>query len=467
MPPVIQPAPAEVLIVTSPRRPILFVSSPESGLFNSLFAIATELSRRGVPDLWFATDEKRRADIEGIDGDSPVRFASLGEVVPEFSSPTWDDETYRRVTQPSRWKAHRALVEHTFKPHLRVPKYRALDAVVDEVEPALMIIDSVSFFGVEVAITKKIPFMLSVPFLPSNLFMTSLRSNFPSAHSGLSLHMSFAQRMANRWFKIRKVAMFFKPSMLKTLGAFNQVRKDLGIAPEAAKMTARTDLAEQILCFSVTGLEYPFPFPDNMRLLGAIVPPLPEAPDDGGLSRWLDARDSVVYMGFGTVTRLNAEQVRSLVEVVRRLDGRHDVLWKLPKEQQQFLPPDGELPGNLRIESWVPSQLDVLAHPNVKVFFTHGGGNGFHEGIYFGKPLVVRPLWIDCYDQAVRGMDSGVSLTLDRPQTFDVDDVLDKLTRVLNEASFHERARHFAQVQREAGGLNAAAELILGSPALK
>jgi polyene glycosyltransferase len=64
-------------------------------------------------------------------------------------------------------------------------------------------------------------------------------------------------------------------------------------------------------------------------------------------------------------------------------------------------------------------------------------------------------------------MDSGVSLTLDRPQTFDVDDVLDKLTRVLNEASFHERAGHFAQVQREAGGLNAAAELILGSPALK
>src|SRR5690349_21658586 len=100
MPPVIQPAPAEVLIVTSSRRPILFVSSPESGLFNSLFTIATELSRRGVPDLWFATDEKRRADIEGINEDSPVRFASLGEVVPEFSSPTWDDETYRRVTQP-------------------------------------------------------------------------------------------------------------------------------------------------------------------------------------------------------------------------------------------------------------------------------------------------------------------------------------------------------------------------------
>ncbi|WP_374206261.1 hypothetical protein [Streptomyces roseoverticillatus] len=67
------------------------------------------------------------------------------------------------------------------------------------------------------------------------------------------------------------------------------------------------------------------------------------------------------------------------------------------------------------VESWVPSQHDVLAHPNVKVFFTHGGGNGFNEGVYFGKPLVVRPLWVDCFDQAVRGRDFGISLPLDRP----------------------------------------------------
>ena len=64
----------------------------------------------------------------------------------------------------------------------------------------------------------------------------------------------------------------------------------------------------------------------------------------------------------------------------------------------------------------MPSQLDVLAHPNVTAFVTHGGGNGFHEGLYFGKPMVVRPLWGDCHDVAVRGKDKGVSLTLDPPQ---------------------------------------------------
>jgi polyene glycosyltransferase len=281
--------------------------------------------------------------------------------------------------------------------------------------------------------------------------------------------MTFTQRMANRWFKFRKVAMLFSPKMMKIFKRSIQMRKEQGIelSRDARSLYARTDRAELILCYSVDGLDYPFPYPEKLHQLGAIVPPLPQAPDDeGGLQKWLDTCQSVVYMGFGTVTRLTEMQVRSLVEVVRRLEGRHDVLWKLPESQQRFLPPADELPGNLRIENWLPSQLDVLAHPSVKLFFTHGGGNGFHEGLYFGKPLVVRPLWIDCYDQAVRGQDSGVSLTLDRPETFDVEDVLDKLNRVLTEPSFRDRARHFAQAQQEAGGVRKAADLILRTPAM-
>jgi polyene glycosyltransferase len=213
-------------------------------------------------------------------------------------------------------------------------------------------------------------------------------------------------------------------------------------------------------------MDYPFTMPDTMHLVGAMVPPLPQAPDDRDLTDWLNAQDSVIFMGLGTLTRLTREQVGTLVEVARRLEGSHQILWKLPTSQQEFLPPRDELPGNLRIETWVSSQMDVLAHPNVKVFFTHAGGNGFHEGLYFGKPLVVRPLWIDCYDQAIRGQDSGVSLTLDRPQTIDPDDVIDKLTRVLDNSSYRERAEHFGALQREAGGRVAAADLILGLRAM-
>jgi hypothetical protein len=66
--------------MSSSSRPILFVSLPESGLFNPVQTIAGEFARRGVPDLWFATDEERRGDIEALSDESTVRFASLGVV---------------------------------------------------------------------------------------------------------------------------------------------------------------------------------------------------------------------------------------------------------------------------------------------------------------------------------------------------------------------------------------------------
>src|SRR5262249_44995054 len=194
---------------------------------------------------------------------------------------------------------------------------------------------------------------------------------FPVPHTGLSARMNLAQRISNKLFKIWNVVMFCAPGMGKVLAEDSRRRKALGIPP-VGPMT-RIDKAEMVLCNSIAELDYPFDIPKKMRLVGAMVPSLPEAPNDKDLSGWLDAQSSVVYIGLGTITRLTRAEVASVVEVARRLQGRHQVLWKLTKEQQHLLPPEESLPANLRIESWVPSQHDVLAHPNVKVFFTHGG----------------------------------------------------------------------------------------------
>ncbi|MCD9194696.1 glycosyltransferase [Streptomyces albireticuli] len=455
----------------SARRPILFVSLPESGLLNPLLVLAGELSRQGVEDLWFATDEPRRDEIKRIAEGSPVEFASLGEVISELSAVTWDDEVYREVTQSSRFKAHRAVVRHSYRPDAHTAKLRRLEAVVDEVRPALMVIDCMSSFAIELATSRKIPYVLSVPFVASNVLTAYTPFGkgytpwtFPVPHTGLSARMTLKERVINELFKVRNVAMFLNPEMGKVLAEDARRRKALELPPPGPM--GRIEQAELVLCNSIAELDYPFDIPEKMRLVGAMVPPLPEAPDDVELSGWLDAQSSVVYAGFGTITRLTRGQVANMVEVARRLQGRNQVLWKLPKEQQHLLPPKEQLPDNLRIESWVPSQHDVLAHPNVKVFFTHGGGNGFNEGVYFGKPLVVRPLWVDCFDQAVRGRDFGISLTLDRPQDFDVDDAVDKLQRVLNNPSFREKAERLGALQRAAGGRESAADLILGLPAL-
>lgn len=452
------------------RQPIVFVSHPESGLFNPMLVLAEELSRRGVADLYFAADSYRRADVEAAGSRTPITFVPLGDSVPEWTAATWDDETYRAVTQRSRFRAHRALIEHTFHPEASIEKYRLLEAAVERIGPALMVIESMCAYGVELAITKKIRYALSNPFMPSNLLTSHvplMRSytprRFPVPHSGLPYDMTLAQRITNETFKWRTVGMSLQKTMRELLRRDRKVTAELGIAPEAKGFLSRVDHAALILSYTVAELEYPMSYPDTMRLVGTMVPPLPQAPDDGGLGAWLDSCDSVVYMGFGTVTRLTREHVESLLEVCRRLGEQgHHVLWKLPPDQQTMLPPAEMRPDTVRIESWVPSQLDVLAHEKVRVFLTHAGGNGFHEGLYFGVPLVVRPLWIDCDDQAVRGSDFGVSLTLDRPETVDVADVMDKLDRVLRDPAFRDRAAHYRRLLRQAGGRRTAADELLG-----
>lgn len=445
----------------SRQRPILFSCTQSTGLINPSLVVAGELARRGVEDLWFATDDNRRSEVEALAAKSAVEFVSMGEVDPRYAATMWGDEIYRAVTQRSRFKAYLARVKQSLNADFHFGQYQRLDAAVQEIKPALMIINNLCLYGIQVAMTRKIPFVIVAPFLPSDLFQFDLPRDYPRPLSGLPRKMTVAQKIAHRIFRLRMSTMFLDPTVLKSGVEYHKSMVKLGVDARSVKDRDRMDAAELVLSFSLFGLDYPFRVPDKLHTLGAMIPPLPETSGEDELTRWLDSHESVVYVAFGTITRLTPYEVDSMLEVTRRLGDKHHVLWKLPKTQQHLLPPADVLPSNLRVESWVPSQYDVLAHQNVRVFFNHGGSNSFHEGIYFGKPLLVRPLWLDCYDHAVRAVDSGVGLAVDRPETIDTDDVHGKLVRLLEENSFRERAEHFGQLQRAGGGVKTAADLIL------
>lgn len=64
------------------------------------------------------------------------------------------------------------------------------------------------------------------------------------------------------------------------------------------------------------------------------------------------------------------------------------VLWKFEDESI------GQLPPNVMIRKWLP-QADILAHPNVKVFITHGGLFGTQEGVHYAVPMLGIPFYCD------------------------------------------------------------------------
>ncbi len=432
--------------------PVLFVSASEYGLLNPMLVLAGELAGRDGTEVWFATDEHRRADVERL-GD--VGFVSLGDATSELCMDTWDDETYRRATRPAHLRALFTIALHMYDPALALGKYRALAAAVDRLRPALLVIDKdLSDYAVRLAIARGIPYVLSVPYMPSNVSETPM--GYPAPFSGMRPPTTVREQVAVRLFRLGLVGLKLHPTLLRRAVRYARAAQELGI-PSAARNAWSMSEAVAVFSYTVADLDYPFTTPPGLHLFGGMLPPVPQAPDDTDVAPWLDARESVVYIGLGTLTRLTAAQVHAFVAVARELSGEHHVLWKLPKGQQHLLPPD--LPPNLRVMSWVPSQLDVLAHPNVRAFVCHGGANGLHEGLYFGKPMLIRPLWADCHDHAVRAADAGVSLTLS--QDIDVPTAARDLRRLLTEDSFAERAHHFGALQRKAGGRQAAADTLL------
>jgi UDP-glucoronosyl and UDP-glucosyl transferase len=55
--------------------------------------------------------------------------------------------------------------------------------------------------------------------------------------------------------------------------------------------------------------------------------------------------------------------------------------------------------GNILMRPWIPQQ-DLLGHPAVKVFMTHGGIHSMYEALFHGQPMVLMPLGIDQFDNA-------------------------------------------------------------------
>ncbi|GLY22715.1 glycosyltransferase [Micromonospora sp. NBRC 101691] len=450
-------------MTTSDDLPLLIVSSGSAGLFNPLLTLAGELKRRGVGRVWFACTDERRADIEALPGDGDVRFLSLGPARPEMRPEHWDDETHRRMSTGSRAENFVSYVDATTDHDQLHRLYERCLDLVDEVEPALAVVDSFATYGMDATTTRGVPFVVSVSVPPSNFLQDSLPSAYPTPLSGLPLHMNPSQRAANDRHRAALLSGLTEPERLAGSTAAAERRRAAGISNAELSPSRYADAAAALLAYTVFGLEYPFDTaPANLRLVGSMVPPdVPASPEGAELRGWLDAHPSVVYIGFGTIMRPSADQVAALVEVAARLAPEHHVLWKLPAQRQHLLPPAGELPANLRVESWLPSQVEVLAHPHVRVFFNHAAANAIHEAAWFGVPQLVMPFWLDCHDGAVRVVDAGIGLAAEMEEPLDVEDIVAKLRRLLADPVIRGRAELWRGRLRQAGGVTAAADLVL------
>ena len=82
-----------------------------------------------------------------------------------------------------------------------------------------------------------------------------------------------------------------------------------------------------------------------------------------------------------------------------------------------------ELAENMTGAEFLP-QVSMLAH--VDAVITHGGNNTVTESMWFGKPMIVLPIFWDQHDNAQRVHETGHGVRLPT-YTFDDDELIDAL----------------------------------------
>ncbi|XP_077227359.1 UDP-glycosyltransferase 74E2-like [Tasmannia lanceolata] len=119
-------------------------------------------------------------------------------------------------------------------------------------------------------------------------------------------------------------------------------------------------------------------------------------PNSDLCKKWLDARQtaSVVYVSFGSVANLEADQMEELAWGLK--ESNNNFLWVVRESEHSKLPSKflEETIEKGLVVTWCP-QLEVLAHQAVGCFLTHCGWNSTLEALSLGVPMVAMPQWTD------------------------------------------------------------------------
>ncbi|XP_050298914.1 UDP-glycosyltransferase UGT5-like isoform X2 [Anthonomus grandis grandis] len=182
--------------------------------------------------------------------------------------------------------------------------------------------------------------------------------------------------------------------------------------------------------------------PNMVEVGGFHIDPPKQLPED--LLTIMDkAKDGVIYFSLGSELKsesLPKAKIEMLLNVFKSL--KQTVLWKFEAELE-------DKPDNVMIRKWMP-QNDVLAHPNLKLFITHGGLLSLTESIYHGVPVLAIPFVGDQVMNADHIVQTGIGLKVDFQDENVSEEMLKKLIReVLDNPKYKENVQKFSKIYHD------------------
>ncbi|XP_012265947.2 UDP-glycosyltransferase UGT5-like [Athalia rosae] len=200
--------------------------------------------------------------------------------------------------------------------------------------------------------------------------------------------------------------------------------------------------ADFILVNSHPAFSTPKPYMPNMKdVAGMHLKPVKPLPAD--LKEYLDSsKTGVVLFSLGSAMQ-SVKMPENVLRVLKKSFERlpFDVLWKWENDTM------ADKPKNVRIGKWLP-QNDLLAHPNLKLFVTHGGISSLMETVYHGVPIVATPLFGDQMRNIMLAERRGYAIYLDF-QTMTENQIYEAVMKVANDPKYKENVKKVSAYWRD------------------
>eukprot|EP00096_Caligus_rogercresseyi_P010147 TRINITY_DN3598_c0_g1_i2.p2 TRINITY_DN3598_c0_g1~~TRINITY_DN3598_c0_g1_i2.p2 ORF type:complete len:258 (-),score=23.26 TRINITY_DN3598_c0_g1_i2:403-1176(-) len=152
-----------------------------------------------------------------------------------------------------------------------------------------------------------------------------------------------------------------------------------------------------------------------------------------------DAPHGVVFVSFGSVlqsSQMSEEHRIMFLSAFSELKER--VIWKWETEKMV------DAPANLLLRKWLP-QREILAHPNLKLFVSHGGQSSFQETLCFQKPALFIPVQAEQRQNSFEGVKKGFGLVIPYSEVTEAK-LIDSMATILADESYTRNAQFWGSL---------------------
>ncbi|XP_065219020.1 UDP-glycosyltransferase UGT5-like isoform X23 [Planococcus citri] len=278
-----------------------------------------------------------------------------------------------------------------------------------------------------------------LPWVIDSIGAVSNPAFVPIVQSGVSPipSMYFGDRLFNTYYYLmmRSIGSFYT-----TIPAEKFAREVFGDEmPSLEEIVRNTSVT---LFNNYPGLHAVLPMPPNLIAIGGMnVGPAEILPQN--IEKFInESKHGVVYFCMGSLLRgetFPPEKREAFLYAFSKIPQR--VLWKW---EGDVLPGKSD---NIMISKWMP-QRDILAHPNVKLFISHGGLLGTSEAVYEGVPVLGIPIFGDQRTNIKSLEANGAGELLDYNE-ISKEVVLEKIQRLLNDPKYKENAKLLSDRYRD------------------